>query len=282
MVGFQSTANTGADIAHKLVSNLGYLGGTAALPLMAMARPLRALTWALGGGLLGHWVMSSVGGATPLWVGTAFAAAGGASLSVIRFRVRGVPLFLCAWLILGMGLLMALRFSAARYWVPFFAPAVLLALSHSPRWLTGLCIPASLGLGLALSADDLDLAVTQERAAIRAMDAGIGRISGHWGFQHHLEEAGWAPVEEDQALPPATWVAISKIAWPQLPSNSCWDFMEVLPLDDPNPGLRVLSHEAGANIHGSFIAGPPSARVYAPWSLAEDPMDQLTVRRTCP
>ena len=36
MVGFQSTANAGADLAHKLVSNLGYLGGTAVLPLLAL------------------------------------------------------------------------------------------------------------------------------------------------------------------------------------------------------------------------------------------------------
>lgn len=282
MVGFQSTANAGADLAHKLVSNLAYLGGTAVLPLLALARPLRGLVGAAAGGLVGYLVIASVGGATPVWVGTVFAAAGGASLSVLSLRVRPLHLFLGAWLMLGLGLLLALRFSAARYWIPFYAPVVLLALVYAPRWLTAICIPASLGLGLALASDDLDLAETQERAAVRAMDAGTGRIAGHWGFQHHLEAAGWTPVEEDQALPPATWVAISKIAWPQLPSNSCWDFMEVSPLPDPRPGLRVLSHEAGANIHGNFIAGPPSARVYAPWSLADDPMDQLTVRRTCP
>ena len=282
MVGFQSTANAAADIAHKLVSNLGYLGGTAALPILAFARPLRSVAGALAGGLAGHLIISSVGGATPIWVGTAFAAAGGASLTVLNFRARRVHLFLSAWLLLGVGLLMALRFSAARYWIPFFAPAILLGLSQAPRWLVGVCIPASLGLGLTLATDDLDLADTQERAAARALGAGVGKISGHWGFQYHLEAAGWMPVEEDQDLPPATWIAISKIAWPQLPSNTCWDFTEVLPLADPNPGLRVLSHAAGANIHGNFIAGPPSARVYAPWSVAADPMDQLTVRRTCP
>ena len=282
MVGFQSTANAGADLAHKLVSNLAYLGGTAALPLLAIARPGRTIIGAVVGGAIGHLVISAVGGATPIWVGTAFAAAGGASLSVVFKRPDRIHIFLAAWLLLGLGLLMSLRFSAARYWIPFFAPAVLIALRTCPRWLVGLTIPATLSLGLALSADDLDLANTQERAASRAMGAGIGKISGHWGFQHHLEAAGWTPVEEDQTLAPKTWIAISKVAWPQLPSNTCWDFMEVLPLGDPRPGLRVLSQEAGVNIHGNFIAGPPSDRVYAPWGLAEDPMDQLTIRRTCP
>ena len=107
-------------------------------------------------------------------------------------------------------------------------------------------------------------------------------MSGLDGEQRIAIHEPTASVEEDQDLPPSTWIAISKIAWPQLPSNTCWDFTEVLPLADPNPGLRVLSHAAGANIHGNFIAGPPSARVYAPWSVAADPMDQLTVRRTCP
>ena len=51
----------------------------------------------------------------------------------------------------------ALRFSAARYWIPFYAPVILLALVYAPRWLTSICIPASLGLGLALASDDLDL-----------------------------------------------------------------------------------------------------------------------------
>ena len=282
MVGFQSTSNAGADLAHKLVSNLGYLGGTAALPLLAFARPLRAVVGALAGGLLGHLVISSVGGATPVWVGTAFAAAGGASLTVLRIRTHHMQLFLSAWLILGLGLMLALRFSAARYWVPFFAPVILLGLSQAPRWLIGVGIPASLGLGLALAADDMDLAITQERAAVRALDVGTGVFEGHWGFQHHLESAGWGPVEEDEVLPPLTWVASSKVAWPQRPANDCWGATETVSFGDPNPGLRVLSQDAGVNIHGNFIAGPPAARVYAPWGLGEDPMDQLTLRRTCP
>ena len=70
MVGFQSTANAGADLAHKLVSSLGYLGGTAVLPLLALARPLRGLVGAAAGGLVGYLVIASVGGATPIWVGT--------------------------------------------------------------------------------------------------------------------------------------------------------------------------------------------------------------------
>lgn len=282
MVGFQSTANSGADMAHKAISIFAYLGGTACLPFLALARPGRAAVGALVSAGLAYAVMSSIPSVTPMWLGMAFAAAGGATLSVIASKPDRIHTFLVTWLLLGIGLLLSLRFSAARYWAPFYAPAVLLGLRVAPRWLSSTATAATLGLGLVLAADDLDLAETQARAAEQAAVAGPGYISGHWGFQHHLTERGWVPVEEDQPLAGGSWIALSKIAWPQLPSNECWDFMEVHTFPDPRPGVRVHSHDAGVNIHGNHISGPPSARVFAPWGFADDPMDHLSLRRTCP
>ena len=280
MVGFQSTANAGADLAHKLVSNLGYLGGTAVLPLLALARPLRGLVGAAAGGLVGYLVIASVGGATPIWVGTTFAAAGGASLSVLTLRARPLHLFLAAWLMLGLGLLLALRFSALATGFPS-TPRSSCWLWSTPPVTTSICIPASLGLGLALASDDLDLAETQEpRRSAQWMQAQAeSRVTGASSTTSRLQAGRPSKKTKRCRQRPGS-------RSPRLPGRSAlkqrWDFMEVSPLPDPRPGLRVLSHEAGANIHGNFIAGPPSARVYAPWGLGDDPMDQLTVRRTCP
>jgi hypothetical protein len=137
-------------------------------------------------------------------------------------------------------------------------------------------------LGFALAMDDLDLAHTQQLAAQKAMLHPAGRVAGHWGFQHHLEAAGWVPVEDDELLGKQELVAISRNAWPQSTSNACWEWMEVTPFPDPRPGLRVLTYAGGANIHGNMLSGWPPARVFAPWTIAQDAMEHLTVRRTCP
>ena len=137
-------------------------------------------------------------------------------------------------------------------------------------------------LSMGIAADDLDVANTQRRAATVASAPGPGKIAGHWGFQYHLLSAGWTDVEDDERLAPKQWVASSSIAWPQSPSNTCWDFSQTLVLGDPNPGIRVLTNAGGANIHGNWLSGSPPQRVIAPWSFAHDPIDYLTLRRTCP
>jgi len=283
MVDFQSTANGPGSIAHKAIATLAALGGAAALPILALSRPRRALAGAITGGLLGFAVGTSFGQtATPLLATVMFSAAGGASLAGAARLEDQLDRFLWAWLGMGLIFLLGLRFSASRYLIPFFAPALLLSLRHAPRPLVGLAAAGGIIIGLGISADDLDLAQVQERAAARASATGEGRIAGHWGFQHHLLEQGWIDIEEDETLPPATWMAISKSAWPQLPSNTCWDFMEVIPMADPNPGLRVMTAAGGANLHGNMLAGSPPQPVFAPWSLGSDPQDHLTIRRTCP
>ena len=283
MLGFQSASNGGDELFHKGVASIAALGGAAALPILAWSRPRAAGLGACLGAALG-WVASDWAGqgGAPAIATISFSAAGGATVAAAIRNRDPMDRILILWLALGAAFLLGLRFTASRYWIPFFAPAILIPLRSAPSPVVRLaCLIAPI-LACVLAFDDADLAATQERAAERAASAIEGRFAGHWGFQHHLMDKGWIAIEDDAVLAPGTWIAISSIAWPQSPSNDCWDFMEVIPMGDPHPGLRVHTRAGGANIHGHMLAGSPPVRVFAPWSLGEDVMDHLILRRTCP
>ncbi len=283
MLGFQSASNGSHELFHKAVASLATLGGVAALPILALSRPRTAGIGACLGAALG-WIAADWAGqsGTAAIATIGFTAAGGATLATAMRNRDPLDRILLLWLGLGAIFLLGLRFTASRYWIPFFAPAILIPLRKAPGPIVRIACLITPILALILAIDDADLAATQERAADRAATAGQGRFAGHWGFQHHLTERGWIAIEDDETLAPATWVATSSIAWPQQPANDCWDFMEVIPMGDPRPGLRVHTRAGGANIHGHMLAGTPPVRVFAPWSVAEDVMDHLIVRRTCP
>ena len=283
MVSFQSTANTPLEFIHKGVATLAALGGAAALPFLALHRPGHFIVGAAIGAAVGFSAATIFGQTgTPLLATVIFSAAGGASLGGAAKLADNTDRLLWAWLGIGLIFLTTLRFSASRYLIPFFAPALLLSLRGARPALIRVSAIAGMLVGLGVSLDDLDLAQVQQQAAAHASATGKGRIAGHWGFQHHLLAAGWTDIEEDELLPPGTWVAMSAQAWPQLPINTCWDFMELRPLSDRHPGIRVMSKAGGANLHGHMLAASPPIPVFAPWTLANDSMEQLTIRRTCP
>ena len=282
MVSFQSTSNGVIDIGHKASASIAALGGAAALPLLAWSRPRPALIGLVLGGLSGLLAASLPDFGTPTMVAVLFGAAGGVTLAGSLRVTDDLDRFLLIWLGLGFIFLMGLRFSAARYWLPFFAPAILIPLRAAGPGLIKGSAAITLLLSVGIAADDLDMANTQLRAANIAKAAGSGKIAGHWGFQHHLLSAGWTDAEDDELIEPGSWVATSMIAWPQVPSNTCWHFSETLTLGDPNPGLRIHSLAGGSNIHGNWISAPSPVRVTAPWTLASDPIDTLTLQRTCP
>ncbi|MGB0637970.1 MAG: hypothetical protein ACPGTU_01475 [Myxococcota bacterium] len=283
MTGFQSVSNTPGDIGHKAVASVAALGGAAVLPILCWNHPKRAILGLVVGAMIGALAADLVGQLpAPSLATILFSAAGGATLSaVIRPKDR-LDQFLLAWCAIGLVFLISLRFSASRYWIPFFAPLVLIPLRYAAKPLILAASILTLLLGFALSMDDLDLAHTQQRAAEKAMLHPAERFAGHWGFQHHLETNGWTPVEDDELLGKQELVAISRNAWPQSTSNTCWEWMEVTPFSDPRPGLRVLTYAGGANLHGNMLSGIPPARVFAPWSVANDAMEHLTIRRACP
>ena len=283
MMGFQAVSNTGVDMAHKAVASIAALGGAAVLPILCWQKPKASLFGlAVGAGLgctAAAWAEQSGGAA----MGTVFfSAAGCASLAgAIHHRDRVDRLLLC-WLGIGFLFLLSLRFTASRYWIPFFAPAVLLALRGAHPLLTRAACLITIGLSAGLALDDMDLAQAQRTAAAKARSVGVGHVAGHWGFQHHLESTGWTPVEDDQMIEPNAWVASSRIAWPQQPANTCWLTDKTFPISDPRPGLRVLTYDGGANLHGHMLSGETPTRIFSPWGLGADPLDHLILQRTCP
>ncbi|MEC8192311.1 MAG: hypothetical protein VX944_02150 [Myxococcota bacterium] len=283
MTGFQSVSNGPEALFHKAAASLAAFGGAAVLPFLGWSAPRRTVTGSVVGAAIG-WVGAEwAGHSGTAWFATVLScAAGGASYAGATLVRDRTDRWLLAWMATGAVFLLGLRFAAARYWIPFFAPAVLIGLRRCPPVVARAAAVTTVGLSLLLASDDLDLALTQADAADVAATVGTGHIAGHWGFQHHLTERGWVSVEDDRPLPPGAWLAESRIAWPQEPSNDCFDVSHIVPMMDPNPGLRVHSAEGGANIHGHSIAGQPPLAVFAPWSVGTDPMDMLTLRRTCP
>ena len=283
MMGFQSVSNSGIDIAHKSVAAMAALGGAAVLPILCWSKARQSLIGALVGGLLG-WVAANwtgqMGGA--VWGTTLFSAAGGATLAgAMRHREPVDGLLLC-WLVGGALFLLSLRFTASRYWIPFFAPAVLLVLRDAkPSSIRIGCI-ATLALSTLLAIDDAELAHAQRTAATIAQTKDPGFFAGHWGFQHHLESHGWVAIEDDQDLPKNQWVAHSRTAWPQQASNACWASETTVPIPDKTPGPRVLTYDGRANLHGNMLAEEPPIRTFSPWGIGRDPLDWLTMRQTCP
>jgi hypothetical protein len=268
MTGFQAVSNGPDELFHKAVATTAAFGGAAVLPILCWAVPRRSAAGAVIGALVGLGAASWAGQTDAAAVATIVAvAAGGASFAGACTARDTLDKWLLLWLAVGFIFLLGLRFSAARYWIPFYAPVVLIGLKRSPLVLARIATVLTVVLSVALAIDDVDLATSQQKAAQQAAAAGPGHVAGHWGFQHHLTDAGWTTVEDDQALPPGVWVATSSAAWPQVPANECFDFEAVIPFVDPRPGLRVQTAEGGANIHGHMLAGDPPLRVFAPWSV---------------
>lgn len=285
MVGFQGVSDTGHDLFRKLAAAVAMLGGAGVLPLLCWARPRPAALGALLGLGLGiaAAAISSHSGVAALATVLA-CAAGGASLGgTIRLRDR-TDAFLLTWLLLGLSFLLTLRFTAARYWLPFLPPAVLLPLRAARPGLLRLAVPATVGLAFLLALDDANLARAQARlaAAVLAETPGeTGLFAGHWGFQHHLEAAGWRALEEDSPVPPGALLAVSEVAWPQQPAPGCLEIVSRNEAPDPWPGPRVHTAAGAANLHAFVISASPPVETYAPWTLADDPLDVVTLWRGC-
>ena len=281
MAGFQGVANTGSQLLHKGAASVAMLGGAVVLPVLCWVRPRRALVGMMVGAALGCTAVSLLGitGGGAI-AGVLAAAAGGASLGgAVQTDTPTAKLLLC-WLALGLFFLLSLRFAATRYWLPFMAPAVLLCLQAAPGRLVQPAVGLTVLLGIALSVDDLELAHAQEFAASEAQAQGTGLIAGHWGFQHHLERAGWVALEDDAPVPAGTLLAISPNAWPQTPSG-CLEPTGTVSFPDRWPGPRVHTRTGGANLHGHSLAGTPPLPTLSPWSFGTDPLDRLVLYRGC-
>lgn len=282
MVDFQGVANTGAEVFHKFAANLATLGAGVVLPILCWARPKRSGVGLMVGGIIG--VLALVvfpGGTAPVWTVLCIAA-GGAVLGGAWVPHDRVERFLFLWLLLGFGFLLALRFSATRYWLPFFAPAVLILLRHASRRSVQIAVVLTPLLGGLLAVDDWEFAHAQQRLAaqVMAFSPDPGRIAGHWGFQHHLESADWVAFEDDSRLASNSVLAVSAAAWPQRPEG-CTRPLAQWAIANRWPGPRVHTRSGQANLHGFLIAGDPPQATFAPWGFGDDPMDTVRVVQGC-
>lgn len=284
MVGFQSAHDSPVAQLCRATASVAALGGAAALPLLVWRRPGAALIGALAGATLAAltaWIADLA--AAPALAAIVAAAAGGASLSGLAGRHPGPERrFLQAWLLLGLVFLLQLRFAASRYWLPFFAPALLAPLAAAGPRLRLAAMGAGVGLGVLLAVDDLELAQAQQELAARAAAFGAGVYAGHWGFQHHLAAAGWQPLEEGAPLPADTLLAVSTAAWPQEAGAGCLQPLARWAVADRWPGPRVHTGGGGGNLHSYQVSGHPPTWALAPWSFGSEPQDAVNLWRSCP
>jgi hypothetical protein len=301
MVGFQS-ASTGAwDLFRKLVAALAMLGAAGVLPLIAVVGGRRALLPGLVGlGLgLGAAHASGLPIGAALW--TAACAAAGAVVLAGPLLVpaprqrRADLLFLLAWSMGGLCFLLALRFTAARYWLPFLPAVALLWLRLVPsRGVLAAAVGLQIVLGLALAVDDLAMARTGRDAArevharadqhaVHCEDGAGERVfAGHWGWQHYLERQGWRSLEDEERLRVGALLASSEISWPQQPEpGTCLELVWERSWAAGWPGPRVHTARGYANLHAFLVAGEPPVDSYVPWSFATDPRDHTALYRIC-
>ncbi len=274
---------------RKLAAAVAMLGGALVLPVLCWVRPRLAWGGAVGGAALGGlavWVSALQGG--PAVMTVLACAAGGASLVGALDPRHRHGAFAALWMLGGLVFLVKLRFTAARYWLPFMAPAVLVPLATASPRLVRVALVLTPLLALGLASADARLAHAQDALAakvIAQVPQGDRRVAGHWGWQHHLEAAGWTPLEDDAPVPVGTWIARSDIAWPQEPGPVCTENVATLSLGPGRPMLRVHSATAAVNIHAFVVsASPAPVETYAPWGIAADPWDTVTVDRVvaCP
>ena len=276
---FQSVANTPADWGHKAVSAVTFLGGALVLPIFRWRSPqgLGAVLGAIGAV---QFVPADAIGL--VCEAAAFGAAGGAALAAVVAPVLAADRHGQGWLGLwgggGFVFLLLLRFTAARYWLPFAPPILLL----SPfGGVPAVVVSALLGVGLL--ADDAASARAVADLADRAADAGDeqrlpGFFTGHWGWQWALEQRGWTALDADTRPPPQTLLATPREAWPQAVDGACVAAVfSGQALITPTWLPRGYSSAGRANLHANWIAGDPPVRTVLPWTFATDPYEQATV-----
>lgn len=268
---FQSVANTPEDWIHKAASAMTFLGGALVLPIFRW-RSAQML-----GAVVGAVLAMRFGTGVEALQAAVFGAAGGASFgAVLEALPRSEDRWLGLWGAGGLAFLLLLRFTAARYWLPF-APAALLLSPYGgvPS------VVASAVLGVALLADDADSARAVSDLADRVADSGPpGMFTGHWGWQWELERRGWKALDEGARTPAGSLLAVPTEAWPQAVEGLCvtriFDGTAVI---QPAWLPRAYSAAGHANLHANWIAGDPQQRTVIPWTFATDRYEAARVCR---
>lgn len=219
-------------------------------------------------------------------------------------------LFLGLWV---LGVLLfneRLLFASVRYLLPLLPPAVLLlsragrgqhqhpdGLSPDPerrglerlpgrlKWmLAGLLLTPALAVGLS----DLQQANAYRDAAQRfgaappvdkTLPAGQTWFTGHWGFQHYLEEQGARALDEAHGGPTSgDHLLVPLYAWPQEVPTTIRGVPSTVKTYSSPWSLRPCTL-AGKGSFYSFVLAPNATPVLLPFAFASDPLEAITVWR---
>ncbi|MEZ6132682.1 MAG: hypothetical protein R3C59_28785 [Planctomycetaceae bacterium] len=276
MVASQNDAQkkTAFDALHNCVAGVGMLGGAGVLPVLIWRR--ETLFAAICGSVIGMNVAWFSGlnlvQAIPAIL---FITSGVTALSLAIVPCIRDPI-LTAWSLGGAAFFYFVAFAATRYWAAFAPGVGLLAIrnaQNSSRWLVaGIVINTLISFSLAF--DDQNFAQVHKDAAQRVATLGTGTFSGHWGWQHYLQKAGWTPIERGSE--PGTLHAFAAFGdSKRLESTTCLRLKERYSYSDHWPGPRAYSWYNRAFYHAG------GRRSYSPWTLSNEPYDVISVSRRC-
>ncbi|MCX7397706.1 MAG: hypothetical protein NT138_08535 [Planctomycetales bacterium] len=265
---------TFSDAMHICVAGIAMLGGAGVLPVLIWRS--ETIVGVVVGAILGFnvaWLSGLNLVQTVPTVLSISAGVGALTLSIVP-RVRD-PI-LSAWALGGTAFFYFVAFAATRYWAAFIPGVALLAIrnaQHSQRWImAGIAINTVVSFGIAV--DDQQFAFAHKDAAGKVAAMGIGTFSGHWGWQHYLDKAGWTPVERGGN--PGPLHAFASFGDSQLPdATACLELIERFPMPDRWPGPRSYSWRNRAFYHGGGRGS------YAPWTFSNEPYDVISVYRRC-
>ena len=188
------------------------------------------------------------------------------------------------WLVLGFFFLMGLRFSATRYWMPFYFIYLMLFVNQTPLAKLKQGTAISIIISAFLFIDDFQFARSHYLGVQWANSKELkGAIAGHWGFQYYAETSGWISSEDDQPLPQnIEFLLRSSVAWPQEPIIECVNVIDSRTFPVLTAYLpHVHQPSMHANYHASAIYGQPPVRSFAPFGFGSDPYDELTLYQRC-
>lgn len=271
MIAFQSSDSSPWFL--KMMSLCAMLGGAVVLPMVSRDRhTLISCMIALG---IGSATLPHVHHKTD-----AFWIFSGLFLVLNSVRIDGGKrLALSLWIVGGVIFLSQLRFAAARYWLPFFFPVLLILIQDKKFRVKMIMLCMTSILSIFLMIDDYRFACAHRDAAQRILEkSSVGSFAGHWGWQHYLQESKWRSVEDDMTLQKGMMFASINTAWPQ-EIQGCRTLQEEFS-SQSFWGPRVHTYQGKANIHSSHIAG--LGMVFSPWSFGSDPYVHVQLFRACP
>ena len=281
MSEFQAVANGPEEVFLKAVALLAMLGGLGLMPFFTWSK--QALWSVLVGFLLGTVGCFLVEGSPEMAVAASlFCTAGCLCFSRLGFTTKE-DLIVSAWAVGGAAFLLGLRFAAARYWLLFFPALVLAALRVRPSsWRVSVGLITSLLLALGLSLDDKSFALAHQKLADAVAHRGVGEFSGHWGFQHRLEERGWKALDEgSQPKFQGLWARFDQ-GWPQEPhADACLEKVGRWHVEDNWWGPKGHSRSPAANFHANWISSDPPIQSLIPWTFGNDPYGSVTLFSSC-